>query len=196
MLLTRWPASLCHFNKGARNLSTNSFKKIMEKKTLKTHRTQRMPPLSLHMQRSHQSKSESCGINQLLRCCGIRILTVRLAKQFFSPPVGFYSAAQCGAERSGGERSGGGYCRSQLLPYKASTCAVKTFLKGTAPRLRNCDHVTTGLILATKRRKVCKRWKPRNNRRGDQWRGCFNGGDTIAAVRTRRLISDQWWCKH
>lgn len=44
-------------------------------------------------------KEKSWGINELLRCYGIRILRLCLTKQFFFPPPGFYSAAQRAAER-------------------------------------------------------------------------------------------------
>lgn len=57
-----------------------------------------------------------------------------LTKQFF-PPAGFYSPAQCGAGlRSAVAEVTNGHCLMQL-PYKESTCGVKTFLKGPATPL-------------------------------------------------------------
>lgn len=62
---------------------------------------------------------------------------------FFSPPAGFYTAARCGAEKRRAAEVTNGH-RLLLLPYKASTCGVKTCLKGPGTPHR---HLTLTVLL-------------------------------------------------
>lgn len=133
LAVTQWHTSLCFSNKEThkswkqKKKTPNSQTFILKGVNIHSSLLIKWYPLVQNI--TLETVNKLLSSSTLLRC-SVSVST----KLYFFPPAGFYSAARCGAERSGADGAAEvtiGH-RLLLLPYKASTCGVKTSLKGPA----------------------------------------------------------------